>query len=186
MKPKWVVIAMGCLCLAAPWCGAAQPEAQGRPAASQLTDEVVVRGTRLRELKAEIVAAEERFYARYNELNKVDDYDIECALDTHTGTKIPQRRCFTRLQLAARSQHGFETLQMFQDQSEGTGRVPRPPNTDPDAVWLARYDDYRDNMLYLLKMNPDLRRLAREREAAERRFNAEYKRRLGGRLVVFE
>ncbi|HMA10311.1 MAG TPA: hypothetical protein VKO83_00390, partial [Steroidobacteraceae bacterium] len=66
-----------------------------------------------------------------------------------------------------------------------TGRG-RPPNTDPVAIWLAHYDDYRDNMLYLLKVNPDLRRLAQAGEDAKKRYDSEHKRRLKGRLILTE
>ena len=182
MRRKWVGMLMTAGIFGAPICGATQPE---------VTDEVLVHGTRLNSLKEAITDAENRFYVRYNALNKVDDYDIECDMDAHTGTKLKQRRCFTRLQLQAKAQNAREVTAMFQEQdrdpADGTIKKPgRPPNTDPQAVWLARFDDYRDNMLYLLKMNPDLRRLAREREEAEERFDAEYKRRLKGRLVYFE
>jgi hypothetical protein len=186
-------------CVSAPWSDAAQPTRDINAAPPDLTDEVLVRGTRLRELRAAIVEAEERFYSRYNDVNKVDDFDIECAEDAHTGTKIPHRRCFTRLQLEAMAQQGMETLQMFQQQaahmasgnaeqapSAGMSAVGRPPNTDPQAVWLAHYDEYRDNFLYLLKTHPDLRRMARAAERAQQRYDREYKRRLKGRLFVID
>lgn len=41
-------------------------------------------------------------------------------------------------------------------------------------------------MLYLLKMNPDLRRLASESENAQKRYDAEHRRRLKGRLMLVE
>jgi len=183
MRWNWPGIVMICCCVAGPSCEAAQP-APDASATTDITDEVLVRSTRLRELKAAIVAAEDRFYVRYNELNKVDAFDIECALDAHTGTKLKQRRCFTRVQLEARARNALETLQMFQEQ--GLGLTGRPPNTDPEAVWLAHFDDYRDNMLYLLKINPDLRRLASESENAQKRYDAEHRRRLKGRLMLVE
>jgi hypothetical protein len=160
--------------------------AQTCSASSEVTDEVLVRGTRLKELKAAIVAAEERYYERYNELNKVDDFDIECAMDLHTGQRIPQRRCLTRLQLDARARNGIEALEMRQQQAEGSGQTGRPPNTNPEGIWLSRYDEYKSNMLYLLKMHPELRRLARDSEAAQKRYDAEYRRRLKGRLILVE
>jgi hypothetical protein len=183
MRWSWPCIVMICGCVAGPPCDAAQPGPEAS-ATTDITDEVLVRGTRLRELKAAIVAAEDRFYVRYNELNKVDAYDILCALDAHTGTKLKQRRCFTKVQLEAKARNALETLQMFQEQ--GMGLTGRPPNTDPTAVWLAHFDDYSSNMLYLLKVNPDLRRLARESENAQKRYDAEYKRRLKGRLILIE
>jgi hypothetical protein len=164
-------------------CCVAQSAPKATPDA-ELTDEVLVRGTRLAELRAAIVKAEDLFYARYNELNKVDKFDIECALDAHTGTKLKQRRCFTKLQLDATAQNGTEVLRMLQEQ--GLGLTGTPPNTDPQAVWLAHFDDYKINMLYMLKMNPDLRQLARDSEEAQKRYDAEHKRRLKGRLVLFE
>lgn len=39
-------------------------------------------------------------------------------------------------------------------------------------------------MLYLLKMNPDLRRLVRERDDAQKRYDAEYRRRFKERGIL--
>ena len=122
-------------------------------------------------------------------------------MDVHTGQRIPQRRCYAKLQLEAMAQHGQEVLEMFRQQADVSEHVAgqndnpgaagmtgrgRPPNTDPVAIWLAHYDDYRDNLLFLLKMNPELRELAQAGEDAKSRYEAEYKRRLKGRLVLFE
>jgi len=186
MQCKWlgIVITLGCA-VAGP-SQAAQPSSDTGRTPLDVTDEVLVRGTRLRELKAAIVEAEDRFYARYNELNKVDKFDVECMQDAHTGTKLKQRRCFAKLQLEAKSLNGIETLQMRQEQEGPTPHPGRPPNTNPEGIWLAHYDEYRENMLYLLKMNPDLRRLAREGEDAQKRYDREHKRRLKGRLILIE
>jgi hypothetical protein len=165
-------------------CPSAQLSTNSSKAKHELMDEVIIHGTSLHDLKAAVVAAEDRFYDRYNELNKADDFDIECEMDTRTGAKIPQRRCLTRLQLAAKSRNGEETLQMFQEQVSGPkGHPGRPPNTDPQGLWLSRYDEYKVNMLYLLKMNPDLRQLVRDRDEAQARFDTEYKRRLESRTA---
>ena len=190
------------LCLAVLPCAAAQPAPAPDSATADAIDEIVVRGARLRDLRAAIVAAEERFYARYNELNKAEDFDIECAKDIHTGQRIPQRRCFTRLQKKAMAQHGLEVVQMFQHQGSSLSTAPgqsgsesgptgmtgagRPPNTDPQAVWLAHYEEYRHNMLSLMSADPELDRMVRDAEKAQRRYDAEYKRRLKGRLLSFD
>jgi hypothetical protein len=193
MQKKWILFAAMAL-TGMPFCQAAQAAAATQPpvpaapppAASpaEITEEVVVRGTRLYELREAIVAAEDRFFARYNELNKVDDFDIECSVSAPTGSKLKQRGCLTKMQLKAQAAQGREFLQMVQDQAAGlTGS---PPVSDPTAVFLARYDDYKENMLYLLKMNPELRRLVHEREEAEKRYNEERKRRFKGRWILFE
>jgi len=201
MGPQWIVIATFAACLQGLHCDAAMPGVDGDAVKPEVTDEVLVRGTRLSDLRRAVVEAENRFYEQYNALNKVDDYDVECFKDLRTGTRIPRRICLTRLQLESMSRHGREVLEMFQQQAPvdefvpgqagdpgpaGMTAVGRPPNTDPVAIWLARYDDYRDNMLYLLKMNPGLQRLAQAGEDAKRRYEAERNRRMAGRLAVIE
>jgi hypothetical protein len=156
---------------------------------SDLLDEVLVNGTRLRDLQAAVVKAEDRFYARYNELNKNDDFDIECRVEAPLGSKIPRRLCLTKVQLQAKTAYGREFLQSLQDMTRvpgGSGGVGKPPDTNPAAIWGARYEEYRANMLSLLNNYPELRRLAGEGEAARKRFDDEYKRRLKGRLVLME
>jgi hypothetical protein len=174
---------------AASLCPAAQaptPPASPRTvtASSTETEEILVRGTRLYELRAAIIAAEERFYARYNELNKVDDFDIQCTVAAPTGSRLKQRTCQTKLQARAQQEQGREFLQMVQDQAAG-GTGGMPPSTDPDSAFLARYQDYKENVLYLLKMNPELRRLVREREEAEKRYDTQRKRQFKGRWLAF-
>jgi len=152
---------------------------------TDVLDEVLVQGTRLRELKKAIVVAEDRFYARYNELNKRDLFDIECRVEAPLGTKIPQRWCLTNVQLRARRDYAREYLQNLQSGSQ-FGYEGKPPDTNPDLVWASRYEEYTEIMLRLLKQHPDLRHLADEAEAAKKRFDAEYKRRLNGRLILVE
>jgi hypothetical protein len=160
--------------------GAAQSSGTAATESTTETEEILVRAPRLYELRAAIIKAEDRFYARYNELNKVDDFDVECKVEPPTGTKFKQRGCLTRLQLKAQQEQGREFVQMFQDQA--LGLTGARPTTDPDAAMLARYAEYKMNVLYLLKMNPDLRRLVRERDDAEKRYNDELKKRFKGRL----
>jgi hypothetical protein len=201
MTPKCVVSAIIAGILLPPLCCATQESPGSSKTGADSTEEILVQGTRLRELRAAIIAAEDRFYEQYNALNKVDDFDIECIRDAHTGTRIPQRRCLARVLREAMARQGSETAEYFQQQAPVGEHVPgqednpgpagmtgrgRPPNTDPATVWAARYDEYRDNMLYLLKMHPELRHLASEGEVAQRRFDAEYRRRLKGRIVLLE
>lgn len=181
---SWIVLLLSCIPIQL--CGAAESGQTSSESPSEATEEVVVQGARLRELRDAIIDAEKRFYARYNDLNKVDKFDVECVEDAHTGARLKRRRCFTRLQLDSRSLNGVETLEMRQAQDGPTPHPGRPPNTNPEGVWLAHYDEYRDNMLYLLKVNPDLRRLAAAGEAAQKRYDKEYKRRMKGRVVLIE
>jgi len=153
---------------------------------TDVLDEVLISGTRLSELKKAVVAAEDRFYARYNELNKRDIFDIECQVDAPLGTRIPQRWCLTQVQLRAKRDYAREYLQSLQSATAFGGYEGKPPDTNPDLVWASRYKEYTDNMLRLLRQHPELRSLADEAEATRKRFDAEYKRRLNGRLLLVE
>jgi hypothetical protein len=177
MRREWLGILLISASVGVQQCVAAAP--------AEDLDEVLVPGTRLSEMKAAIAESEDRFYARYNELNEVDDFDIECRVDAPLGTRIPQRLCLTKLQLRARAAFGREYLQSLQELAMviGGGQGPgKPPDTNPVATWSSRYEDYRNNMLDLMKMNPDLQRLATQGEAARKRFEHEHKRRFKGRL----
>ena len=76
---------------------AAAPFAQaGAPATQQSDlDEIVVQGQRvqLQEMRKELVRLEDRFYARYDDLNTNDDFDIHCFKEARTGTRIIKRTC---------------------------------------------------------------------------------------------
>jgi hypothetical protein len=95
--------------------------------------------------------------------------------------------------LNAQIDQGREFMQMVQDQvapdPEDVRILPglrgAPLSIDPNAVFQARYQEYKENVLYLLKMNPDLRRLVRERKQAEKRYDAERARRFKERLLDF-
>jgi hypothetical protein len=152
--------------------------------ATEYSDEIIVRGTRLWELRAAVVEAENRFYTRYNDLNKVDDFDIECTVEAPTGTHIKKRSCVTKLQQNLRAEYARDYVYMLQLQSDD---LPASlPNLEPNSVMLARYDEYKQNVLYLLKMNPELRQLVRQRNAAEKRYGDERKKHFKGRLALLK
>jgi hypothetical protein len=44
-------------------------------------------------LRQAVVEAEDRFHARYNELNDNDDFDVNCRQEARTGTKLERRIC---------------------------------------------------------------------------------------------
>ncbi len=48
---------------------------------------------RLAELRQEIVVAEDRFLAKYNDLNQVRQYAIKCTDEAFTSTKLYRRQC---------------------------------------------------------------------------------------------
>ena len=140
-------------------------------------EEVIVRGTRLYELRAAIVAAEDKFFARYNDLNTIDDFDIDCNRVQITGTKFQKRRCAPRLLDKVLASDARETLEAMQD-----GRQKR--GEDPDAILARHSGEYKENMLKILRNDPQLRALVRDREKAQERYDREHKKRMKGRLML--
>lgn len=187
MHFKWFCTVLMSACAAMKTGGAAGAASPSPASQAEDPAEIVVRGARLRDLKAAITKAEDRFYEKYNELNEEDDFDIECRVQPPLGTRIPGRSCLTRLQLEAKADFGREYLQNLQDMSKfGTVEIAKPPDTNPEAIWAARYDDYRANMLALLRAHPDLLALARAGETARKRYESEYGRRMRQRISLPE
>lgn len=176
MGTKWTWGWIAGAALLATTCGVG---AVAATPATEESEEVVVRGTPLWELRENVIKAEDRFYARYNELNKVDDFDVECRWDAPTGSHVKRRGCLTRLAARVDQTYASDYVSFLQ------GSGPMPDN-DPHMALLDRYADFKDNVLYLLKMNPDLRRLVQERAAAVKRFNDERRKYFKGRLVVYK
>ncbi len=178
MQNTRIVLAIALLILA-PAVGATQAVPTDAAPAVEESDEVVVRGTPLWELRENVIKAEDRFYARYNALNKVDDFDVECKWDAPTGSLVKRRGCL--LKLAAKASEGYSAD--YVNFLEGNGPMP---DNDPHVALLTRYGEYRDNVLYLLKTNPDLRRLLQQRAAAVQRYNDERRKYFKGRMIVYK
>lgn len=178
MNMRWTWALIAGAAFLAPTCGAVEAAAARPAAASGVSEEVVVHGTALWALREDVIKAEDRFYARYNELNKVDDFDVECKWSAPTGSHIQQRGCLTRLAMRADQVYASDYVNFLQ------GAGPMPDN-DPHMVLLDRYTEFKENVLYLLKTSPELRRLVRERAEAVKRYNDERRRRFKGRLLEY-
>jgi hypothetical protein len=140
---------------------------------TQEIEEVQVVGKRLYQMRQDIIEAEERFFALYNELNKEDDFDVHCREDVPTGSRIARRTCRVAFVEKAQAEEARAFL---------TGDYAPPP----DLVALERSAEYRKHALAIINANPQLRRLIREREALEKKFNDTRKARFKGRWILFE
>lgn len=126
-------------------------------------DEVVVQGTRLQD---RIVKAEDRFFKLYNELNKNNDYDVNCAyLPLEQDTRIDSRLCAPAFYANAIVDELVwqERCRGSQD-SEGN-YVPPPPcytPPPPDLVLLDRSNDYAKNLMSVIRSDPRLQEMAGE------------------------
>jgi hypothetical protein len=150
----------------------AQPAGTTAPERVEL-DEVTVMGKKLYQMRKEIVEAEDRFYAAFNELNTNDDYDVHCATEARTGTRIRNRVCKPVFYANAQENEARAML---------TGDYAPPA----DLVALERSDDYRKGVLAVINKNPKLRRLVRERDELEQHYLKERQARFKGRWILFE
>lgn len=126
-------------------------------------DEVVVHGTNLRN---RIIKAEDQFYKLYNQLNKDDDYDINCAyIALEQDSRIQDRLCAPGFYADAivETMQWTERCRGTQD-SEGN-YVPPPPcytPPPPELVLLDRSDKLAKNVMSVIRSNPGLGDMAGE------------------------
>jgi hypothetical protein len=74
-------------------------------AAPAVDDEVIVRGRRGAELRLEIERAENAVFARFNEINSDDRFDIVCRLEPAVGSRIDRRVCLSNDWRAQSAEH---------------------------------------------------------------------------------
>ena len=137
--------------------GAPDPQEPVPPGSSTMElEEVQVIGRKLVNLQLEIVAAQDRFYTLYNDLNKNDDFDVFCRYEARTGTQVRKWECkvaFLQEALAHQSQ------EMFRGWTEASANGRRYVDT-PSEQWAARRDDYIANVRAVSLASPELKALA--------------------------
>jgi len=136
-------------------------------------EEVEIIGKKLYQLQREVIEAEERYYALYNELNTNDDFDVHCEMHAPLGTKIKNRIC-TAVYIAKAQE---AEAKAFLD-----GETVAPTA----QVALMRQNDYRKSVIAVLKANPRLYQLLRERNELEQKYERVRKERMKGRWILFE
>jgi len=139
------------------------------PQVAQL-DEFVVKADHLWQLRKAMVEAEDRFYARFNELNTNDDFDVDCTRDTPLGTHISRRRC----------QAHFYGQALQQEVSAALGGYYAP---QAQLVYLERVIDYRNNALQVINSDAQLRKLIRKREDLGKLYSRRQKEIFKGRWI---
>jgi hypothetical protein len=134
-------------------------------AAGEEMEELEIRGTRLYEMRAAIVKTEDRFFARYNELNKIHEFDIVCNQRAETGTKITKRVCRTR---AVDTAQADEARGLLQDVIQDGGASSHAP--EAAQVLLGKESEYEANMLKILNSDRELKKLVKEHDQLEQRY----------------
>jgi hypothetical protein len=145
-------------------------------------EQVDVIGKKLHQMRRELIAAQDRFYAHFNELNTNDDFDIHCTMHAPIGTGIRQRQCRLEFLKEAAAQEGHNFF---------LGLTSDPPTITRSGVpvqtqWYARSDEYRETVKALLETSPELQELALTWQRLQEQYDAARKQRLEGRRMLIE
>lgn len=143
-------------------------------------EEVAVIGRRLYRLQYELVKAQDRFFARYNDLNTNDDFDIHCSYRAPTGTTLRKRECQVEFILEHTGQQGRDFLESL------TSSSSRPATSPPNVVWLERREEFRENFRQQLRASPELRQLMLEWQQQQARYEKAREARREDRPAVSE
>jgi hypothetical protein len=140
-------------------------------------DEAIVSASRARltAMRAEMVRLEDQFYARYNELNGNDEFDMHCARETRTGTRLARRECRPVFETRAIEAEAVEYYWMMLKDPPGSASAPVPAIVTIDV----KRPGFRRNMIEVTRQHPELVKLLRERAEAVRKYDATRRRLFG-------
>jgi len=139
-------------------------------AVSDDVPEVVVE-SKLYKLREAIIEAEDRFHARYNELNDDHQYDIRCSWEAPTGTLLKRRHCEARFAIEAAQQDVGNMLS-----TTGTGGVFVPWAQITNANRMA---ELKNHMMQVIRSHPELIKLLLERDRVAKRYDEIYAKQFG-------
>ncbi len=157
------------------------------PDQQESLETVVVEGRlhQLENLRNEMVLIEDRFFERYNALNTNRDFDTHCSIESHTGTRTKSRYLPSTYQDRAFEREGqdhAEAMKWMMNQGAddgnparaggGTGANPWVPPTPSTVMIEARRKDYQNNIREVVKRNPELIELLRQRYELGQRYEA--------------
>jgi hypothetical protein len=151
----------------------AQQSVPQKPADPLAEVEINAQREKLSAMRAEIVKLEDRFYTEYNKLNSDHQYDMVCTVEAPTGTILQSRKC----------QPAFVNTATRDEALGFLGGYSVPPAS---VVVNGKWPDYEKNMLGVINKHAELRKLIRERDALEKRYQAVRKQKLKGKFIVFD
>lgn len=144
------------------------------PAVQKDLDEVLVQGSavQLRKLRDEIREAEDLFYARFNELNTIRDFDVHCRFVEPTGTRLEYRKCYAVFEEDALEEEGQEAIRIRQFQVSSMRGVVTGPPPDPTIKTSARRPLFQKHMKEIVGRDPQLMQLLETRTQLTGRYDA--------------
>jgi hypothetical protein len=164
----WMILACG-ITLTSAW--AAEAPASGN------TQDVIVEGKSLRELRTDVRKTERRFQSLYARLNQNPQQQISCTEDAATGSRFTKRKCTTRAAENATAQaaqdyvatsdlNASTTMTQTGLPAGATRASPAEPAPSTPERYVAAIssvdlkdprDSYRENLEKLMTAHPELR-----------------------------
>ena len=145
-------------------------------------DTMIVEGTRaqLDAIRQDMVAIEDKFYVRYNELNTNHEFDTHCYIEARVSTRTKRRYCravYQEKALATEGQDHAEAMKLMinglgPETVEGGGPAPWAPPPPATIVIEAHRKEYQNNIREVVKRNPELIEMLRERYELGQRYEA--------------
>jgi len=130
--------------------------ASGSEPAAQELDEIMVRGTRVREA---IATAEDQFFVLYNSMNKDDDYSASCVFIPLGDTQIRSHICIPGFMADAMADQVY-----FSEQCRASARdlaaAPCYTPPTPQDVLTERSRSYANNLMKVIRTDERLGRMA--------------------------
>ena len=142
-------------------------------------EEVIVAGDRssLSSARKAIDDAEDRLYARFNELNDVDAFDIVCRVEASTGTLIKKRAC------EAEGLGEWMSMEVATVLFSAGGMVPASTTGAMRELFMA---ESKKRMLQLLRKDAGLKRALLERARLEKHYEDLRKEKFAGHWIVWD
>jgi hypothetical protein len=158
-----------------------------QPAASAVADEdpeeVIVRGRRLADFRAELEAAQLRVYDLFNDLNSDDAFDVRCQLEDATGTRLQQQVCRPQFVDAIASDAAAAWVNGFKDRCHG-GLTQECIFDNPGAASQAKsaalgeegreanmQERFAAEMARVVRDHPEMQQALLDYEAVERAYD---------------
>jgi hypothetical protein len=169
-----------------PWAllGAEPVTAQTAAAAREEPEEVIVRGRRLADFRAELEAAQLRVYSLFNDLNSDDAFDVRCQTEDSTGTRLRQQNCRPQFVDDISTDAGKAWVNGLEDRCPG-GMTQDCIFGNPGAASQARsaalaeeghqptmQKRFADEMARVVRDHPEMQQALLDYEAVERAYKA--------------
>lgn len=122
---------------------------QGETASNRPLEQITVTGEQtIMAIRFQLRQAEDNMYARFNELNSTDDFDIKCSSVRGAGSHIAERICEPRFLARERHSNNIQVLTQMRDGGpSGAGGLSGPGvNGNADASTgtdFAAIDNYQ-------------------------------------------